>query len=59
MKRLRHRIAHWFGWNLGTAETWFRRDGTAMIGFRCKGCGKLLGIHPIRWDRHNVFRELE
>lgn len=46
MKRLAHWIAHRFGWNHGYVETWTRNDGTLMVGYRCKGCGKLSGIHP-------------
>jgi hypothetical protein len=43
---LLHLIAHRFGWNGGTIETWTRTDGRVMVGFRCAGCRKLSGIHP-------------
>lgn len=42
--RIRHRIAHWLGWNCGRVETWWAGD-RLMVGFRCE-CGKLQGIHP-------------
>lgn len=42
--RIIHRIVHWFGWNAGHVETWW--EGHAlMVGFRCKKCGELSGIH--------------
>lgn len=48
MKRILHWFAHLFGWNAGRVETWYAEDGkTVMIGFRCVGCGKLTGVHPI------------
>lgn len=45
MTRLLHTLAHWFGWNHGTVESWWRKDGTLMIGFRCSGCGRISGVH--------------
>jgi hypothetical protein len=46
MTRLLHRLAHYLGLTTGRVETWRRRDGTLMVGFRCDGCGKLTGVHP-------------
>ena len=44
---LRHRWAHRVGANTGHVETWTRRDGTVMVGFRCDGCGETTGVRPI------------
>lgn len=43
---LLHRLTHLFGWNRGRVESWTARCGKPMVGFRCDGCGALLGIHP-------------
>ena len=44
-RRALHRIAHWFGWNSGTVETWV--DGRIiMVGFRCGTCGEISEAHP-------------
>ncbi len=49
-KRLRHAIAHYFGWNIGEVET--RWNGNVlMVGFRCHGCGKLMGEHESKIGR--------
>lgn len=45
MTRFTHWLAHLFGWNCGRIETWTRRDGQTMVGFRCT-CGQLRGVHP-------------
>jgi len=39
-----HRISHWFGWNTGEVEV-FWRGQKLYVGFRCHGCGKLSGVH--------------
>jgi hypothetical protein len=48
IRRLRHRIAHWFGWNMGRIVTWRSRSGEPMMGFRCSGCGQVSGVFPMR-----------
>lgn len=50
LKRIKHRIAHLTGWNLGQVEAWRDRNGRLMIGFRCE-CGQLEGIHPSFTER--------
>ena len=40
MRSILHRVSHWFGWNTGTVETWYRGD-VLMVGFRCDKCGRL------------------
>lgn len=42
---LLHRIAHWFGWNLGHVVSALDDRGTVWIGFRCATCGRISGIH--------------
>lgn len=48
LKRIRHRLAHLTGWNLGKVEVWWTRGEPKrlMVGFRCSGCGKLMSISP-------------
>ncbi len=48
---LKHRIAHLFGWNHGSVETWWKDDQrlVLMVGFRCE-CGALSGVHESRWN---------
>lgn len=41
---MRHRIAHWLHWNLGTVVSALDERGTVWIGFRCATCGKVSGI---------------
>lgn len=37
-----HRLRHLFGWNTGTAYSWFDdTTGRLMTGFRCDGCGSI------------------
>jgi hypothetical protein len=43
VKRWRHRLAHLLGLNYGMPIT-FWHDGIFMVGFRCAGCGELLGV---------------
>ena len=46
-----HWLAHRFGWNFGTVDTWWTHgplehpDHRLMVCFRCAGCGKLSGVH--------------
>lgn len=44
---LRHRVAHWFGWNLGNVESWRMDNGEPYIGFRCATCRRIFG-EPMR-----------
>lgn len=44
MKRMKHMVAHWLGWNRGWPYA-FYRDGVLMVGFFCDGCGELSGVH--------------
>jgi hypothetical protein len=52
MHKLKHKIAHLFGWNYGTVETWHEGQ-TLMVGFRCKGCNTLSGAHPVSDNMYN------
>lgn len=51
MKALKHRIAHWFGWNLGRVES-MTANGKVMVGFRCE-CGEL--THPFEAAPEHIF----
>jgi hypothetical protein len=55
MKRLLHRLAHFFGLYSGTVETWRARCGKPMQGLRCDQCGKLEAIVP---DYAEMVRDL-
>ena len=44
--RLGHWIKHRLRLTRPDLETWCRRDGEVMIGYRCPECGALEGIHP-------------
>jgi len=44
--RIRHRLAHAAGWNLGKPDTWWEGE-ILMVGFRCDGCGKLQDCGPV------------
>ena len=46
MKRVLHNIAHTLGWYSGRVETWWEED-KLMVGFRCKTCGRVEGIHEV------------
>jgi hypothetical protein len=44
--KLRHRIAHLFGWNYGSVVSWWQDEGdkyVAYIGFQCSACGEVTG----------------
>jgi hypothetical protein len=43
LSRIKHRLAHAIGWNLGRVETWWEGE-ELMVGFRCE-CGDLSGVH--------------
>jgi len=43
MKKFWHRIQHIFGWNTGTVEAFWSKDGKLLVGFRCS-CGKLQDV---------------
>lgn len=45
--RIFHGICHLLGCITGRVETWWTKGGTLMVGFRCAGCGKLMGVHPV------------
>lgn len=49
MKNIRHRIAHWFGWNLGSVVSWWGDDKCAYIGFQCATCGEVTGERMRGW----------
>lgn len=42
--RLVHWIEHRLGWNGGDVTSWWD-DGRLMVGFRCRGCGDVSGVH--------------
>jgi hypothetical protein len=46
MKKLWHRIEHYFGWFTGDVECWYQGK-QLMVGFRCHTCGELTGIHEV------------
>lgn len=41
-----HKLAHWFGWNYGTIETWWEGETKMMVAFRCN-CGKMQGVDEV------------
>ena len=43
---MRHRIAHWFGWNHGEVHTQWVND-RLYVSFYCVGCGRFLGVADI------------
>jgi hypothetical protein len=47
MRKVFHWMAHVLGWNEGLVETWWE-GSHLMVGFRCSGCGRLLGISETR-----------
>lgn len=42
-----HWLAHLTKQNRGEAVFWMRQDGVRMVAFKCAGCGKKTGIHPL------------
>jgi len=46
VRRIRHRVAHWLGWNHGTYEVYWRND-VRTEGFRCAVCGELSEVRPV------------
>jgi len=50
-KKLCHKIAHLLHCNYGVADAYY--DGSIlMMSFKCTGCGKRSGIHPVHdWNR--------
>lgn len=44
---LKHKLAHFLGWNKGNVETWIC-ENALYVGFRCSGCGKLLSVEKSR-----------
>ncbi len=45
-----HWLQHKLGWNTGSVEVFWRGD-RLMVGFRCHGCGKLMGVHESVTER--------
>ena len=44
-----HKLAHWFGWNIGEVYTWYDSDtGKLMVGFKCSTCGDISGVQLCR-----------
>ena len=43
--RLIHKISHVMGTNEGSVESWWTPGRKLLIGFRCRGCGRLSGVH--------------
>jgi hypothetical protein len=50
---IRHRLAHWFGWQVGRVDTWWEAD-RLMVGFRCGVCGALAGVHESVTERRRL-----
>jgi hypothetical protein len=40
-----HWLAHLTGHNLGNIVSVLDKRGTVWIGFRCRSCGRITGIH--------------
>ena len=49
IRRILHWLAHRFGVNGGMVESGWDAHGRVWVWFRCDGCGKQLGKHPILW----------
>ncbi len=47
LRNLRHKIAHWFGWNTGAVATWHGKHGVLMVGFKCGICKKVSGVEKV------------
>jgi hypothetical protein len=54
----RHRMAHRFGWNLGTLETWWASDGCLRAGIVCRLCGQVSNIVTID-KKHLLLTETD
>lgn len=54
LRKLRHAIAHWFGWETATADYWWDTRGPRrqlVVGFRCTTCGRITHVLPTPADR--------
>lgn len=47
VRRIRHRIAHWLGWNGGSGVSGIHGNAV-WVGFRCAGCGRVSHYEPRR-----------
>lgn len=48
---MKHKIAHFFGWNTGTVESWFIGD-VLWTGFKCNTCGQINHAHTSDFRFH-------
>jgi hypothetical protein len=44
IKKLWHRVEHYFGWNTGRVEVWYAGQ-QLMVGFMCDGCHRIDSVH--------------
>lgn len=50
LKYIRHKIAHWFGWNTGHVISGQIDEDRFYIAFKCEICGKISGRVEIKYD---------
>ena len=59
MRRLLHKLAHFFGWNTGEVYVfWAEPQHRLMVGFRCHQCGELFHVHESVTERVGLTFEL-
>lgn len=48
LRKIRHAIAHWFGWETATMDYWWDTRGPGhrrlVVGFRCTVCGRVMQV---------------
>lgn len=56
MKKLMHRISHFFGWNNGEPFSYYDTNGRLVMCFKCE-CGEKTGHHFIDGLIDKIIKE--
>lgn len=55
IQQIRHKLAHFLGWNYGDADAFYDSGGELMMSFVCTGCGERSMIHKVDYHEETGF----